>query len=285
MIALTGATGQLGRLVVAELLKQVPASSLVALVRDAAKAADLAARGVDVRVAPYDDPAALEAGLAGVEKLLLISSSEVGQRFAQHQNVIAAAQAAGVKLLVYTSLLHAESSPLNLAPEHISTEAAIRASGLPFILLRNGWYTENYTASVPSALEHGAFVGAAGDGKLSLAPRADYAAAASAALLGKAEVGQTYELAGDVAVTLKDFTAELSRQAGREIPYVNLPEAEFAGVLTQAGLPEWLAQGLASWDTSASQGALFDDQGALSRLIGRPTTPISVTLSATVARS
>ncbi|WP_221031462.1 SDR family oxidoreductase [Actomonas aquatica] len=285
MIALTGATGQLGRLVLAELLKQVPASSIVALVRDEAKAADLAACGVVVRVAPYEDAAALQAGLAGVEKLLLISASEVGKRIPQHRNVINAAKAAGVKLLVYTSLLRADTSQLSLAEEHIATEALIRESGLPFVLLRNGWYAENYAGSIPSALEHGAFVGSVGDAKLNLAARADYAAAAAVALTGDIEVGRTYELSGDEAITLADFAAELSRQTGREIPYADLPEAKYAAVLTQAGLPEGLAAAIAGWDAAAGQGALADDGTDLSTLIGRPTTPISVVISAALARN
>ena len=202
MIAITAATGQLGRLVLEELIKQTPASQLVAIVRNPAKAAALAARGVIVRPGDYTDPGALQQALAGVEKVLLISSNEIGQRLPQHLNVIAAAKRAGVKLLVYTSLLRADRSLLNLAPEHLETEKALKASGLPFVILRNGWYAENYTVSVPAAVANGAFLGSAGEGRIASAARADYAAAAAVALTGGAKPGQTYELAGDQAYTL-----------------------------------------------------------------------------------
>ncbi len=274
MIAITAATGQLGQLVVEQLLAKVPARQIVAVVRNPAKAAALAARGVTVRQGDYTDTGALEKAFAGIEKVLLISSSEFGQRAKQHANVIQAAQRAGVKLLVYTSLLRADTTPLNLGPEHAETEKTLKASGLPYVILRNGWYHENYTASVPAALAHSAFVGSVGSSRISSAARADYAAAAAVALTGGAKLNHTYELAGDTAYTLTEFTAELSRQSGKNIPYVNLPEAEYAGMLLKAGLPPPLAHGLASWDVSASQGALFDDHRELSKLIGRPTTPV-----------
>lgn len=275
MIAITAATGQLGRLVVEQLLTQVSASQVVAVVRDPAKAEALAARGVTVRGASYDDLAALERAFVGIEKVLLISGNELGRRAPQHANVIAAARRAGARLIVYTSLLRAHASPLSLAPEHFATEQTLQQSGVPFIVLRNGWYHENYTASIAPALTHGALVGSAGQGRISSAARADYAAAAVAALTGRAEGGRTYELAGDSAYTLTEFAAELSRQTGKTVPYVNLPEAQYADVLLKAGLPAPFAQAIASWDTGASQGALFDDQHELSRLIGRPTTPLA----------
>lgn len=283
MIAITAATGQLGHHVIAQLLQQVPAPQVVAIVRDPARAAALAARGINVRTAGYDDPAALERALTGIERLLLISGTDFGRRLAQHTNVINAAKRAGVSLIAYTSLLRADTSPLNLAPEHAGSEQALRAAGLPFIILRNGWYHENYTASIPAALAHHAFVGSAGAGRIASASRADYAAAAVAALTGRAETGRTYELAGDHAYTLGDFAAELSRQTGRPIPYVNLPEAEYAAILLKAGLPPPLAHGLASWDAGAAQGALFDESCELSRLIGRPTTPVADAIRAALA--
>jgi len=275
MIAITGATGQLGQLVINALLAKAPAPALVAVVRNPAKAAPLAARGVALRQAGYTDVAALTAAFAGVDQVLLVSSSEIGQRATQHRNVIAAAKRAGVKLLVYTSLLRADTSPLNLAAEHLDTEKALKASGLPFIILRNGWYTENYTASVPAAVANGAFIGSAAGGRIASASRADYAAAAAVALTGGATVGRTYELAGDSAYTLTQLAAELSRQTGKNIPYHNLPEADYRAILLKAGLPEGLAAGLASWDVDASRGALFDDGHQLSKLIGRPTTTLS----------
>lgn len=278
MIAITGATGQLGRLVIDQLLQKVPASQLIALVRDPAKADDLKARGLHIRAADYTQPAALATALQGVEKLLLISSSEVGKRLEQHRNVINAAQKSGVKLLAYTSILHAQNSIMALADEHRETEKLIQASGIPFVFLRNGWYSENYTAGIPSALQFNALLGSADDGKMSLAARADYAAAAAEVLVRDNQAGKIYELAGDEAYTLADFAAELSRQTGKNIPYNNLPEAEYQAILQNAGLPDWLANLLASSDASAAKGALFDGSQQLSQLIGRATTPLAVTI-------
>lgn len=283
MIALTAATGQLGRLVTARLLRRFPGRPPVAVVRDPAKAADLAAQGAEIRAAAYGDGPALVRAFANVERLLLISGNELGQRFAQHRTVIAAARAAGVKLLVYTSLLRADSTALDLGPEHAQTEAELRASGLPFVILRNGWYTENYTGSITPALAHGAFVGSAGSGRIAAAARADYADAAVAALAGEAVPGRTYELAGDTAFTLAEFAAELSRQTGRPIPYRDLPVADYAAVLRQAGLPPGWADGIAGWDAAAARGALFDDSRELGRLIGRPTTPLAESIRAALA--
>jgi len=275
LIAVTGATGQLGRLVFQQLLATVPADRLVAIVRQPAKAADLAAAGVAVRPADYNDPAALDRALAGIDRLLLISSNEIGQRAAQHQRVIDAAVRQSVRRLVYTSLLHADTSPLSLAGEHRETEAAIRASGLPHLLLRNGWYTENYTQAVPTDVAQGAVYGCVGAGRIASAARADYAAAAVVALTGTLPANQTYELAGDSAYTLAELAAEISRQSGHTVRYHDLSEAEYREVLRRAGLPEGLARSIPSWDIGASQGALFDDSHTLSRLIGRPTTPLA----------
>jgi len=275
MIAITGATGQLGRLVIEQLLKTTPAAQLVALVRTPAKAADLAALGVTVCAADYADAASFDRALAGVDKLLLISSSEVGHRVVQHRNVIGAAKRAGVRTLVYTSLLRADTSPLSLASEHVETEALVQASGIPYAVLRNGWYTENYTVSVPAAVAHGAFAGSAGSGRIASAARVDYAEAAAVVLTSSIISGTLYELAGDTAYTLTELAAEISKQTGKSIPYANLPEATYRDILLKAGLPEGLAAGLASWDVDASKGALFDDGRQLSRLIGRPTTPLA----------
>ena len=270
-VAITGATGQLGRLTIAKLKTLLPAGQIVALARSPEKA-DL---GVEARTFDYDRPETLAPALAGVERLLLISSSEVGKRAPQHRAVIEAAKAAGVGEIVYTSLLHADRSPLSLAAEHVETEAALAESGIPHTILRNGWYAENYTGSIPTALQHGALIGAAGAGRVSGAARADYAEAAARVLAEGGHAGQTYELAADDAWTLADLAAEVSRQSGRDIPYVDLPEAEYAAALVKAGLPEGLAAAIAGWDAGAAQGALFDDGRALSRLIGRPTTPLA----------
>lgn len=275
MIAITGATGQLGQHVIENLLKAVPARQIVAIVRNPAKADALSKQGITVRQADYTDQTAFTAALNGVEKLLLISSSEVGQREPQHKNVINAAKAAGVKFIAYTSLLHADKSPLGLADEHVATEKALADSGIPFALLRNGWYTENYLASAPPAIEHGVFIGAAGDGKIAAATRADYAAAAAKVISEDVHAGNVYELAGDSAWTLSELAAELSKQSGKPVVYQNLSEADFAAALKSVGLPAGLADMLADSDTGASKGGLFDDSHTLSKLIGRATTPLA----------
>ena len=275
MIAITGASGQLGRLVIDSLLTSVPASELVALVRNPASVSDLKDKGINVRQADYTQPDTLITALQGVDKLLLISSSEVGQRLVQHQNVIEAAKETGVSLLAYTSILHADTSPLGLADEHRATEAALADSGIPHVVLRNGWYSENYIASVPAALELGALYGCAGAGKISSASRADYASAAAAVLTQDGQAGTIYELAGDSAYTLAELAAEISVQTGKDIGYVDLPETDFADALLKAGLPAPLASLLANSDTGASQGGLYDDSQTLSKLIGKPTTTIA----------
>jgi NAD(P)H dehydrogenase (quinone) len=280
MIAVTGATGHLGRLVIAALLKKVPASGIVAAVRNREKAGDLAALGVHVRFADYNQPSTWDDALKGADNVLLISSSEVGQRAKQHRSVIDAARRAGVKLLAYTSVLRADSSTLGLAVEHKETEALIRASGIPFTLLRNSWYTENYTAGISGALAQGAVYGCAGAGRVASAARVDYAEAAAYVLTAESQAGRVYELAGDTAYTLAELAAEISRQSGRNIGYVNLPEAEFKNVLVKAGLPEVVAALLSDSDTGISKGALFDDGHQLSKIIGRSTTSLATAVAA-----
>lgn len=283
MIVITGASGQLGRLVIQSLLRSVPASQLVAAVRSPEKAQDLAALGVVVRQADYAQPATLRSAFAGADKLLLISSSEIGQRTAQHRAVIDAAKEAGVKLIAYTSVLHADTSVLGLAGEHRETEAMLKASGLPFVLLRNGWYTENYIASVPAALAHGALLGSAGAGRIASAARADYADAAASVLTQDGQSGQVYELAGDTAYTLADLAAEIAKQSGKPVVYNDMPEAQYKAALVGFGLPEGIAALLSDSDAGAAKGALFDDGRVLSRLIGRPTTPLAASVTAALA--
>jgi NAD(P)H dehydrogenase (quinone) len=285
MIVVTGATGQLGRLVIAALLKKVPASSIAAAVRNVEKAKDLAAAGVQVRYADYNLPPTWDDALKGADKVLLISSSEVGQRAKQHRAVIDAARRSGVKLLAYTSVLHADTSPLGLAAEQRETEVMIRASGIPFTLLRNGWYTENYMAGISGALAHCAVYGCAGEGRIASATRADYAEAAAAVLTAENQAGQVYELAGDTAYTLAELAAEISRQSGKTIGYVNLPEAEYKNVLEKAGLQEVVAALLADSDTGVSKSALFDDGHQLSRLIGRPTSSLATAVGTALGRT
>ena len=261
-------------------MKAKAGEAIVALVRSPANARGL---GVAVREADYAKPATLKSALAGVDVLLFISSSEIRERAAQHHNVIEAAKATEVKRVVYTSLLHADVSPMSLGVEHRATEAELKAAGIPHTILRNGWYTENHTASIGGALAGGAVIGSAGNGKFSCATRVDYAEAAVAALVGTGHDGKTYELAGDHAYTLSDFAAEISRQTGRTIPYKNLPVHEYATALVGFGLPEATAKAVASWDADAADGALFDDGRQLSALIGRPTTPLSTTVAEALA--
>ena len=279
MIVVTGATGHLGRLVIAALLKKVPASGIVAAVRNVEKARDIAASGVQVRRADYNQPPMWDEALKGADTVLLISASEIGQRARQHRAVIDAAKRAGVKLLVYTSVLRSDTSPLGLAAEHKETEAMIRASGLPYTLLRNGWYTENYSAGIPGVLARGALYGCAGEGRIASAARVDYAEAAAAVLTAGNQAGRVYELAGDTAYTLTELAAEISRQSGRNIGYVNLPESEYRNVLVKAGLPEAVAALIADSDSGVSRGALFDDGHQLSRLINRPTTSVTTSVA------
>ncbi|MCB4358271.1 SDR family oxidoreductase [Quatrionicoccus australiensis] len=283
MIVITGASGQLGRLVIEALLQTVPAGEIVAAVRNPEKIADLAARGVQVRVADYDQPASLAAAFAGADKLLLISANEVGRRVPQHRAVIEAATAAGVGLLAYTSILHADSSPLPLAAEHQETEALIRASGLPAVILRNGWYTENYLAGIPTALQYGVVLGSAGAGRIASAARTDYAAAAAAVLTRDDQAGHIYELAGDESYTLAELAAEIAKQSGQAVNYQNLPESEFKAALLGAGLPDFLVTLLAESDVGASKGGLFDDSRQLSQLIGRSTTSLANMVAAQLA--
>jgi len=280
MIVVTGATGQLGRLVIAALLKTVPAGQIAAAVRSPEKAGDLAALGVQVRRADYSDAASLDAAFQGATKVLLISSNEIGARLAQHRAVIDAAKRAKVQLLAYTSVLRADTSSLGLAAEHLDTEQAIKDSGVPAVILRNGWYTENYTAGVPGAVAQGAIYGSAGEGRISSAARSDYAEAAAVVLAGQGHAGKIYELAGDSAYTLAELAAEVSRQSGKPVEYRNIPEADYKAALIGFGLPEVVAALLSNSDTAASKGALFDEGRQLSTLIGHPTTAWSASVAA-----
>jgi NAD(P)H dehydrogenase (quinone) len=276
-IAVTGATGQLGQLVVEQLKKRIANEEIVALARKLEKASGL---GVEVREFDYTKPEIMVESLKGIDYLLLISGSEFGQRAAQHTNVINAAKKAGVKWIVYTSLLRADTTGINIAGEHLASEKALKESGITYTILRNGWYSENYTMSIPGALKGGAFLGSAKDGKISSAPRADYAEAAAIVLTDESYKGKTFELAGDSSYTLSDLAAEVSKQSGESIPYKDIPEQEYANILKNIGLPEGMANAFASWDVNASKGDLFDDSKTLSKILGRPTTPISESIKA-----
>ncbi|MET7943705.1 SDR family oxidoreductase [Streptomyces sp. NPDC005302] len=278
-IVVTGATGHLGRHVVEQLLEKVPAEQITAVVRDEAKAADLAARGVRLAVADYSAPATFNGLLSAGDKVLLISGNEFDKdRVGQHRVVIDAAKAAGVALLVYTSAPGGLTAAL--ADDHRATEEVLLASGVPYTLLRNGWYHENYTENLAPALEHNAVVQAAGDGRIASASRADYAAAAVAVLTGEGHENATYELSGDEAWGFAEYAAELSRQTGKEIVYSPVSPETFTGILTGAGLPEVLAGILTGVESSIEKGELAATSGDLSRLTGRPTTPIAEAVAA-----
>lgn len=276
MIVVTGATGQLGRLVVEGLKEQLPADQIVAAVRSPEKAADL---GVTVRKADYNEPETLPAALEGADKVLLISGNEVGSRVPQHQAVVEAAQKAGVAHVVYTSAPKADTSPLILAPEHKATEEIVRDSGLTFTLLRNGWYNENYEQTVQQAVQTGSFIGSAGEGKTASAARADYAAAAVAVLTGEGHENKIYELSGDVAWTRAELSATISEATGKPVVYTDLAPEQHQAALVEAGLPEVTAQFVVALDGNTKDGLLADASGELRELIGRPTTPIADTVT------
>lgn len=280
-IVVTGASGHLGRLTVESLLERgVPASEITATARAVDRLHDLAERGVTVRAADYTDSASLRAAFHGADRLLLVSSHLVPDRVAQHRNVIEAAREAGVSLLAYTSIVNAGTSGILIAADHVATEALIVDSGLPFVLLRNSWYNENYTASIPTYLERGTVIGSAGAGLVSAAARADYAEAAAEVLTGQGHENRVYELGGDPAFTLAQLAAEITRQSGTAVHYADLSEADHVSALTVAGMPQAFAQVMADADQGIARGDLHTDSGDLVRLLGRPTTPLAATIAA-----
>ncbi|WP_405664954.1 SDR family oxidoreductase [Streptomyces sp. NBC_01166] len=282
-IVVTGATGALGRLVVERLLDTVPAHQVVAVVRDKEKAAPLAARGVELRIADYDRPETLAGAFRAGDRVLFVSGSEPGRRIPQHAAVIDAAKEAGVAQLAYTGVLGGPEADFLLAEEHKATEQLILDSGLPYTFLRNGWYTENYTANLAPVLEHGAVVANAGDGRVASATRADYADAAAAVLTGEGHLGAAYELSGDVAWSLAEYADVVAAAAGKEIVYKNVPAPVHQEILVGAGLPEPFAAILVDVDEAIARGLLAGTSGDLARLIGRPTTPLAETVAAAVA--
>ncbi|WP_406689541.1 SDR family oxidoreductase [Saccharopolyspora sp. ID03-671] len=279
-IVVTGATGNLGSLVVEGLLRKVPADEVAVVVRDASKAAALAARGVELRIADYDTPDTFSEAFNDGDVVLLISSPDAGRRIPQHRAVIDAAKETGVARIVYTGVLGGPNADFVLADDHKATEQAILDSGLTWTFLRNGWYSENYTGQIPTQLEHGV-VGSAGDGKVGSATRQDYAEAAIAVLTESGHDNRSYELSGDQAWTLSEYAAELSRQSGKTVTYSDVPPETLKGILTGAGVPDGFADILVDVDVSAiAKGLLQGGTGDLARLIGRPTTPIADTIAA-----
>jgi NAD(P)H dehydrogenase (quinone) len=280
--ALTGATGQLGAITIGLLAEQVGAENVVALARDPARLSDLAGKGVAVRECDYDRPETLGPALEGVDRLLLIAGNAVGARVAQHDALIAAAKAAGVSLIVYTSILRAPDCPIALAADHRATEASLAASGIPHVLMRHGWYSENFTVGIPAALASGQILGSAGQGRISAAPRADMAAGDAAALIN-AKGGEVYEISGDSAFTLGEFAAEVARQSGRAVRYVDLPQVEHVAALEAAGLPDFVARMFGDSSFQMSKDVLYDSSGDLAQLIGRPTEPIAGAIARALA--
>ncbi|MBX7443991.1 MULTISPECIES: SDR family oxidoreductase [unclassified Arthrobacter] len=275
-IVVTGATGQLGRHVLEALLERgVPARDIVAAGRSVEKLEGFAARGVRAQAMDYTDAGSVEAALKGAKRVLLISGSEVGQRVEQHRTVIDAAKAAGVELLAYTSIANADTTGMKLADEHKATEALLRESGVPFVLLRNGWYLENYTEQLPGTLAQGAVAGSAGNGRVSGAARVDYAHAAAAVLVADGQAGMVYELGGDDAFSMADLAAEISAATGKAVTYNDLPAEDYAGLLASVGVPEGFAGILADSDLGIARGDLLVSSGDLRRLIGRPTTSLA----------
>ena len=278
--AVTGATGHLGALVVDGLVERgVNAGDVVAIVRDSAKAQHLADRGIEVRVAEYGDVDALKAAFGGVDKLLLVSGSEIGQRVAQHTNVIEAAEAAGVSFIAYTSILKADTSGVSLAAEHLETEKRLAASSIPSAFLRNGWYWENYEGSLRQTADSGVLLGSAGDGMLAGASRADYAAAAVSVLLADDQGGKIYELGGDERLTYTDLAGVIAQVTGKPVEYRDVPESQYREMLLGAGLPDFVATMLASADAGIARGELDTESGDLRSLLGRTSTPITDVLS------
>ncbi|WP_426034120.1 SDR family oxidoreductase [Cypionkella sp. TWP1-2-1b2] len=274
-IAITGASGALGQLALTALKARAPQAEFIALVRDPAKITGTPARAFD-----YTKPETLAPALKGIDTLVLISSNDFNNRAGQHRAVIDAAKAADVTRIIYTSILKGDASPMILAADHIATEAALKASGIPATILRNGWYTENYTGSLKASIEHGALIGSSANGRIASAARADYAEAIAVTALDDSHAGKTYELAGDIPHTMAEFAAEVSNQVGKAIAFNTLPKDTYAGILQSFGLPEAFANILADSDDTAATGSLLDESHTLSKLIGRPTTPIATTIKA-----
>ena len=280
-LLITGATGHLGRLVVEQLLADgVPAGDIIATGRATDKIKDLADRGVQVRAVEFGDAEAVRAAVAGADRVLLVSAMDPGGRVEQHRNVIDAAREAGTGLLAYTSIVNAGTTTIRLAADHQATEQLLRDSGVPYVLLRNSWYHENYTDRLPAFLAQGAIPGSAGEGRISAAARADYAAAAARVLTTDGHAGQAYELGSDEPFTLAQLAAEVSAQSGREVRYLDLPEEHYAKALKEHGVPGLMADMVAETDAAAAHGTLYTASGDLTALTGRPATTLSAAVGA-----
>lgn len=275
MILVTGASGKLGKLAIASLIQRgIKPDEIIATVREPEKAYYLIEMGVNIRYADYDYPETFSNIMSEVDSVVLISSSQLGKRVKQHMTVIDAAKKASIKHIVYTSLLHADSSSLGIAKEHVETEQAIYGSGIPYTILRNGWYSENYTDQIKSSFSQGVIMGCAGSGRLSTASRADYAEAIATVLTSKHHEGKIYELAGDQSFTLSEYASNLSFLSGKQISYQNFSKEVYRDTLIHYGLPEDIAELLSDSEYGASKGELYESSQTLSKLIDRDTTPI-----------
>lgn len=273
-IAVTGATGHFGSIVIEQLLERgISASEIVAVVRSAEKAQPLVDRGIDVRVAEYEDQSALAEAFSGVDRLVFVSGSEVGQRSAQHKNVIEAAKVAGISLIAYTSILNIETSTLGLSPEHRDTEQMLAESGIDYVLLRNGWYWENYASSLDAARATGKFFGAVGQGRVSGAARRDYAEAAAVVIASENQAGKVYELAGAPALTYPELASAMAEVLKTPVEYVNLSVEDYQQALESAGMSAEYAGLFAGMEPAIGQGALLSESTDLQQLIGRESTP------------
>lgn len=281
MIVVTGATGQLGHQVINHLLTRVPADQIIAVDLESAKAAELAKLGVEVRFADYNKPETLLTAFSGADRVLLVSSPSGpdSARITQHKSAIDAAIASGVELLAYTSVTHAPTNMMGMAPVHRATEEAITASGVPAVVLRNGWYAENHTNGLSNALRHGALVGSAGNGRMASASRADLAEAAAIILTSDDQAGKIYDLTGDTAWTLFELAVEAAAQSGKPVTYTDLPAEDYRQVLQQVGLPEHIVELVVDADVAISNGTLDYITSDLSTLLGRPTTPMSASVA------
>lgn len=283
-ILVTGATGALGSKIVQSLLQKAPQAKVIAGARKQDKAAALVAKGAEFRLLDYDRPETVEAAMQGVTRVVLVSGTDVGRRVPQHKAVVDAAKRAGVKLLGYTSILRATESPLLLAQEHRGTEEVLAASGLPHILLRHGWYTENSTNTAPLAVQYGVVQSCAGEGRFSTATRQDYADGDATLILRDGHApGQRYELAGSSSWSKGEYADLLSRKSGKPVKYQSMNQADFAAALMAVGLPEPIAKIVSDSDAGAASGWLQDDSRTLEKVIGRPTTPLEKVVDETLA--
>ncbi|MFT2816479.1 SDR family oxidoreductase [Leifsonia sp. A12D58] len=281
MIVITGATGQLGHQIINHLLSRIPASEIIAVDLESPKAAALASLGIEVRFADYNNPESLLNAFAGADRVLLVSSPSGpdAMRVAQHQSAVDAAIAAGVELLAYTSVTHSPTNLMGMAPVHRATEEAIVASGIPAVILRNGWYAENHTAGISAALTYGTLAGSAGTGRMASASRADLAEAAAIILTLDDQAGKLYDLTGDTTWTLVDLAAEVTAQSGKTVTYADLPAEDYRQMLNQTGLPEHIVELIVDADVAIANGTLDYITSDLSTLLGRPTTPMAASVA------